>query len=93
MLNTNAMNVWSEMMKNNWSTQAEDILRVLDRAGGEWVPLPEVMMAQGPGTIIASHTRRIKDLKERGHSIENKVKHIDGVVYSWYRLERDDEPD
>ena len=74
----------------NRPTQKAAVLAVLERAGGDWVPMPEIVKAQGPGTFIASHTRIISyvraDLRERNMGIECKEEWIDGQMQTKYRL-------
>jgi hypothetical protein len=54
-----------------------------------WVPLPEVQVEAG-----AQHGARKKDLKRRGHIIENKMlRQPNGERWSWYRLVFDAEFD
>jgi hypothetical protein len=51
--------------------------------GFGWVPLPELQRELG-----AQHGARLRELRDRGHSIENVmlVRPADGVRLSWYRL-------
>lgn len=71
-------------------TQNAAILRVLESAGGDWVSMPKIVGACGPGTFIASHTRRISDLREelerRGLTIECGDDWIDGQRQTRYRI-------
>ena len=61
-------------------TQRDRILRLLQSRAGQWVPLYEI-------TPLAAHyNTRIKELRERGHIIDNHTRHVDGVVHSWFRL-------
>jgi hypothetical protein len=54
-----------------------------------WVPLPEVQVEAG-----AQHGARKKDLRRRGHVIENKMLRLpNGERWSWYRLAFDAERD
>ncbi len=48
-----------------------------------WVPLPELQRE-----LVAQHGARLKELRERGYSIENcmLVRASDGARLSWYRL-------
>lgn len=69
----------------NREAQASRILKVLQDANGKWVPLWQI---QKPfeGSGIASHTRRISDLREQGHDVENRKEWVDGQAHSFYRL-------
>lgn len=69
--------------------QVDAILRVLTKASGDWVRLPAIIQAQGPGTFIGQYNARIWELRGMGHVIENKTANIYGVRHSWYRLVRD----
>jgi hypothetical protein len=44
------------------------------------VPLYEIT------TLAAQYNRRIRELRARGHIIDNHTRHVDGVVHSWFRL-------
>ncbi len=66
--------------------QEDAILRVLVDAAGAWVPLPQIIMAQGSGRIIGQYNARIYGLRRRGHEIENRKKRVVGRVHSEYRL-------
>ena len=74
----------------NRPTQKAAVLAMLERAAGDWVPMPQIVTAQGPGTFIASHTRIISyvraDLRGRGMEIECKEEWIDGQMQTKYRL-------
>lgn len=48
-----------------------------------WVTLPQIMSLH-----IASHTRRISDLRKRGHIIECQKETVDGQMQTKYRLIR-----
>lgn len=67
--------------------QKEAILTLLRRYRGAWCPLPEIITAQGAGTIIGQYNARIYELKhEDGYDIENKTEMVDGQKKSWYRI-------
>ncbi len=61
-------------------TQRGRILRLLESRQGEWVPLYEIT------PLAAQYNTRIKELRERGHIIDNHTRHVDGVVHSWFRI-------
>ncbi len=61
-------------------TQRTEIFRLLGARVGEWVPLYEIL------PLAAQYNTRIKELRERGHIIDNHTRHVDGVVHSWFRL-------
>jgi hypothetical protein len=61
--------------------QCERILRLLRRYEGNWVPLPEIMSLK-----IASHTRRIHELRKSGHAIELRRESVNGQTHTAYRL-------
>ena len=64
----------------SWGSQRERILRLLQSRAGQWVPLYEIT------PLAAQYNTRIKELRERGHTIDNHTRHVDGVVHSWFRL-------
>ena len=66
-------------MKSRGS-QRDHILRLLQTRAGQWVPLYEIT------ALAAQYNTRIKELRERGHIIDNHTRHVDGVVHSWFRL-------
>jgi hypothetical protein len=65
------------------------ILRYLAKFPNTWVPLPIISL------YTAEHCRtqcyvvhsRIASLRKRGHVIDNDVRHDNGMVCSFYRLE------
>lgn len=63
------------------NTQRDRILRLLEENSGQWVPLPRVLELG-----IAQYGARILELRRMSHQIENRVKHCNGVVHSWFRL-------
>ena len=64
----------------SWGSQRDRILRLLQSRAGQWVPLYEIT------PLAAQYNTRIKELRERGHIIDNHTRHVDGVVHSWFRL-------
>jgi Helix-turn-helix domain len=63
-------------------SQAARILAELEARRGHWVPMPELWRVSG---AMAVHSR-IAELRGRGHAIEHRNEHQDGVVKSFYRL-------
>jgi hypothetical protein len=66
----------------SWGSQRDRILRLLQSRTGQWVPLYEIT------PLAAQYNTRIKELRERGHTIDNHTRHVDGVVHSWFRWVR-----
>ncbi len=64
----------------SWGSQRDRILRLLQSRAGQWVPLYEIT------PLAAQYNTRIKELRDRGHIIDNHTRHVDGVVHSWFRL-------
>ena len=73
------------MSIRNKQAQADRILKLLEFYSGsqthEWVALPQILALH-----IASHTRRISDLRKQGHIIECLKEWVDGQVRTKYRL-------
>jgi hypothetical protein len=71
-------------------TQADLILSLLRaaRARGTPLSLPEIL-----GLGVAQYSARLKELRDAGHVIQNRLKRIDGVTHSWYELVHDVEHD
>ena len=65
----------------NKESQALRILALL--RSREWVTLPEIMDLR-----IASHTRRIHELRKAGHNIEMEIERVGTARHSKYRLVR-----
>ncbi len=61
-------------------SQRDRILRLLQSRAGQWLPLYEIT------PLAAQYNARVKELRERGHIIDNHTRHVDGVVHSWVRL-------
>jgi hypothetical protein len=61
--------------------QRERILALLRSARGAWIPLLDILALD-----IAQYNARIFELRKRGLSIENRIKTINGVRHSWFRL-------
>ena len=64
----------------SWGSQRDRILRLLQSRAGQWVPLYEIT------PLAAQYNTRIRELRQRGHIIDNHTRHVDGVVHSWFRL-------
>ena len=62
------------------SSQRDRILRLFQSRAGQWVPLYEIT------PLAAQYNTRIRELRERGHIIDNHTRHVDGIVHSWFRL-------
>jgi hypothetical protein len=69
-------------MSERRATQSTLILEQLQKKAGQWVPMPELV---GISRAYAVHSR-ISDLRKRGHVIEHKNEHVDGLCHSFYRL-------
>ncbi len=65
-------------MKQN---QQQKILGLLQSHRNEWVPLPQIL-ALG----VAQYNSRIKELRGKGHLIQNKVERVNGEKHSWFRI-------
>ena len=64
----------------NRDNQHDRILRLLQSRAGQWVPLYEIT------PLAAQYNTRIKELRELGHRIENRIEHHEGQVHSWFRI-------
>jgi hypothetical protein len=65
----------------NRESQREQLLSLLRRAHGDWVPLPEILDLR-----ISQYSARICELRKLGHQIENKTARENGETKSWFRL-------
>jgi hypothetical protein len=66
----------------NAKTQRGEILGLLIKAHGDWVPLPQIM------ACAAQYNARVFELRRLGFGIENRTE-IDvetGQKHSWFRL-------
>lgn len=63
--------------------QSERILELLQQR--EWVDLPTILRLG-----IASHTRRISDLRRRGLTVECRKQWVDGQLRTAYKLHREE---
>ena len=66
----------------NARTQRGEILALLIKAHGEWVPLPEIM------ACAAQYNARVFELRRLGFNIENRTETDTetGARHSWFRL-------
>jgi hypothetical protein len=62
------------------TSQASRILKLLEDAGGEWVPLPRILSLG-----IGCHTKRIHELRKQ-HVIEIRDEWVEGQRQVAYRL-------
>jgi helix-turn-helix protein len=62
-------------------SQCDRILRLLRSYEGRFVPLPEILDLR-----IASHTRRIHELRKIGYDIEMHREVVNGQTHTAYRL-------
>ena len=70
----------------NRKTQSERLLALLEYYASQdfedhWVTLPRIMALQ-----IASHTRRVSDLRKQGHTIICERETVEGQVRTKYKL-------
>ena len=61
-------------------TQRGKILQLLQERGGQWTPLYEIL------PLAAQYNARIKELRDAGHTIQNRIQRRNGMVCSWFRL-------
>lgn len=64
------------------TSQCGAILALLEAAGGDWVPMPNLAHDSG---AFAVHSR-VAELRKRGHEIEQQSKRDGRRVLSYYRL-------
>jgi hypothetical protein len=64
----------------NATTQRGEILALLIKAHGDWVPSPEVM------ACAAQYNARVFELRRLGFAIENRTEALNGERHSWFRL-------
>lgn len=67
--------------------QRGEILALLIKARGDWVPLPEIMVC------AAQYNARVFELRKLGFEIENKTETVDGERHSWFRLAPPSKPE
>ena len=70
-------------MTNNRKSQEDRILNILEVYAPEWVPLNRILDLR-----IASYTRRISELRKRGHAVECQTERVGNETHSKYRLVR-----
>ena len=61
-------------------SQGNRILDLLKTRSPAWVPAFEV------AALALQYNTRLKELRETGHSIENKTERCHGIIRSWFRL-------
>ncbi len=68
-------------------SQTQKVLAVLESRRGEFVPMPELVMAMSPtGIGVAVHSR-INDLRQKfGLTVEHRQERVNGQVHSFYRI-------
>ena len=59
----------------------ERILRLLEEFEGQWIELPAILKLG-----VAQYNARIKQLRNEGYAIENKVEWQGRVKKSWFRF-------
>ena len=62
------------------ANQCSQILGLLISARGDWVPLLTIR------DCAVQYNARIFELRRQGFRIENKIREVDGVRRSWFRL-------
>jgi hypothetical protein len=67
-------------------SQRSEILRAFLNAPGREVALPELLQ------IAAQYSARIFELRKQGFRITNRIKVVDGVRHSWFKLESSPAP-
>ena len=60
-------------------TQKDRLMCLFRDRPNQWIPLPEILK-----TGIAQYNARIKELREEGIDIQNRIEHISGERHSWY---------
>ena len=66
-------------------SQEKVILNKLERADGGWVSLPDLVFYDGH-CFIASHTKIISNLRDKGHIITCRKEVVEGQHHVWYKL-------
>jgi hypothetical protein len=61
--------------------QRQKLLKLLRENSGQWVGLPRILDLR-----ISQYSARVHELRKMGYRIENKTKHCNGQVWSWFRL-------
>ena len=67
-------------------SQCDRILKLLTEYAPNFCPLPEILNLR-----IASHTRRIHELRKAGYKIELRDERVNGQRHTAYRLVLDGE--
>lgn len=73
------LTLWSGKVKNK-TTQHERILKTLDLGG--WVECSRLVY----DSRCLQYTARIKELRDMGYKIENRVEIVNGEKHGFYRL-------
>jgi hypothetical protein len=68
-------------MDDSRGTRRGRILQVLIAARGDWVPLPRIT------ACATQYNARFFELRRMGLKIVNRIRDVDGVRHSWFRLE------
>lgn len=62
-------------------TQQRRILALLERYSPNWCPLPEILDLH-----ISQYGTRIRELRQQGFRIENRIEQVGRERHSWFRL-------
>lgn len=60
--------------------QRENIKRLFESRPFQWIPCYEI------AKLALQYNSRVLDLRRLGMTIQNKTKHVDGEVHSWFRF-------
>ena len=60
-------------------TQKQELALLFNRRPNEWIPLPDILSLG-----IAQYNSRIKDLRQDGFTIVNRVEWVDNQKHSWF---------
>jgi hypothetical protein len=74
-------------MKSSSTQQGERILKALQESNGQFIPMPELSrIGSGkPDGWVASFTKRISELRAKGHPIELMDERVNGQRQTKYR--------
>lgn len=75
------MSTQPSVIERTRETQCDRLLRLLKWADGQWVNLPHIL-----NLGIASHTKIISLLREKGHVIDIDREQVGGQLRTRYRL-------
>jgi hypothetical protein len=62
------------------ATQRQKIFDLLKSRAGTWVPCYEV------AALALQYSTRVKEIRESGTIIHNKIQWVDGIRHSWFML-------